>query len=417
MAWLDRERTGIYQIGFSFGGKRFKRSLRTRDEATAEATLHRVEENIRLVSTGRLVVPPEADIAAFLISDGKITSTDPTLPKPMPLSEVFSAYLEKLPVNSLGKETLRISGIHMNHVVRILGGRKQLRSVTASDLQQYINTRSKETGKRKRPVSSATISKEIATFRTIWKWAKQAEFVGRDFPSQALRFPRQEEKLPFLTWEQIEQRIRRGIPDHLTENDYWDCLYLNTEELNQLLGEVEGLAQYEFLYPMCVMAAHTGARRSELCRSMREDLDFESGLILIREKKKRKGKETFRHVPMSAKLKETLQTWVNQNCSTYTFPIEHKVYRIRTDRRRMNFESVSPDEASDHLTCTLSQTKWSKIRGWHIFRHSFISNCASLQVDQRMIDSWVGHQTEEMRRRYRHLFPNSQRRELEKVFG
>lgn len=77
----------------------------------------------------------------------------------------------------------------------------------------------------------------------------------------------------------------------------------------------------------------------------------------------------------------------------------------------------SPDEASDHLKQALAGTKSEKIRGWHIFRHSFISNCASLAVDQRMIDAWVGHQTDDMQKRYRHLFPHRQKIELERVFG
>ncbi len=59
MAWLDRENTGIFQLGFRFGGQRFKRSLGTRDEQVAEATRHRVEENIRLVATVVIGVRPE----------------------------------------------------------------------------------------------------------------------------------------------------------------------------------------------------------------------------------------------------------------------------------------------------------------------------------------------------------------------
>ncbi len=37
---------------------------------------------------------------------------------------------------------------------------------------------------------------------------------------------------------------------------------------------------------MVVMASHTGARRSEICRSRSEDIDFESDMLLIREKKR-----------------------------------------------------------------------------------------------------------------------------------
>jgi hypothetical protein len=38
-------------------------------------------------------------------------------------------------------------------------------------------------------------------------------------------------------------------------------------------------------------------------------------------------------------------------------------------------------------------------------------------VDQRLIDAWVGHTTEEMRRRYRHLLPNQERQAIQTVFG
>jgi hypothetical protein len=38
-------------------------------------------------------------------------------------------------------------------------------------------------------------------------------------------------------------------------------------------------------------------------------------------------------------------------------------------------------------------------------------------VDQRMTDRWVGHQTEEMRRRYTHLFPDAQREAVASVFA
>ena len=49
--------------------------------------------------------------------------------------------------------------------------------------------------------------------------------------------------------------------------------------------------------------------------------------------------------------------------------------------------------------------------------HSFASNCAVAGVDQRVTNEWMGHQTEEMVRRYRHLFPEQQRQAIDKVFG
>jgi integrase len=54
-------------------------------------------------------------------------------------------------------------------------------------------------------------------------------------------------------------------------------------------------------------------------------------------------------------------------------------------------------------------TELEVIKGWHVLRHSFVSLCASRGVDQRLIDEWVGHTTEEMRRRYRVLHPQGYR--------
>jgi len=51
---------------------------------------------------------------------------------------------------------------------------------------------------------------------------------------------------------------------------------------------------------------------------------------------------------------------------------------------------------------------WFKI-GFHSYRHSFASNLAAAGIDQRIIDEFMGHQTDEMRRRYRHLFPQAKR--------
>jgi integrase len=78
---------------------------------------------------------------------------------------------------------------------------------------------------------------------------------------------------------------------------------------------------------------------------------------------------------------------------------------------------LTPDEAHDHLKRTLRGSKWEKLRGWHVFRHSFISLLASKGVDQRIIDEFVGHQSEEQRRRYRHLYPDVKQEAIRAAFS
>jgi integrase len=72
-------------------------------------------------------------------------------------------------------------------------------------------------------------------------------------------------------------------------------------------------------------------------------------------------------------------------------------------------------QANNAFHQPLRGTRWERempsgkkkiVIGFHTFRHSFASNLAVAGVDQRVIDRWMGHVTEEMRKRYQHLFPS-----------
>lgn len=416
MAWLEQHPVaGTYQLVFRFGGVKYKRSLKTDDRQEAATRLARVEENIRLVESGRLVLPEHADPASFLLSDGQLNGK-PKVAERLPLSKLMERYKAALPAGSLESESLRIAELHLRHFVRILGVRTMLAELALDDLQRYVLKRSSEPGKRRKAVSVGTIRKELATLTTLWNWAAQQNYVAGPLPKMGLKFPKLDEHPPFQTYTQIARQVDRGCLTATEEAELWDCLYLSSAEIDSLLLVVKDQSTYQFLHPMVLMAAHTGARRSELCRSRESDYNFEAETILIREKKRTKGRRTTRMVPMTARLKRALVRWfAEKEASPFAFPAEHQVERVR--RPRFEEGCVSPDQASHHLERTLAGTKWEKIRGWHIFRHSFISNCASCGVDQRMIDSWVGHQTDAMRRRYTHLFPHAQHAALAGVFA
>jgi integrase len=163
---------------------------------------------------------------------------------------------------------------------------------------------------------------------------------------------------------------------------------------------------------MVVMAAHTGARRSELLRSRVVDFDDES--VVIRERKKSKKQHTTRRVPLSPMLKNVMREWFAQHPGgPYAF-CQTKIAHSKS--KRTAAEPITRDEAQDHLRRVLADSKWDRLRGWHVLRHSFISNCAMKGIDQRIIDSFVGHTTEEMRKRYTHLFPSAKKAAIDAVF-
>jgi integrase len=91
-------------------------------------------------------------------------------------------------------------------------------------------------------------------------------------------------------------------------NELWHSLFLTVEEVDGLLKEIGTTVRHQFIHPMMIFVAHTGARRSELIRSRIDDFDFETRTVQIREKKRsRKQSITFRRVPMSKLLSNVMQ--------------------------------------------------------------------------------------------------------------
>lgn len=123
-----------------------------------------------------------------------------------------------------------------------------------------------------------------------------------------------------------------------------------------------------------------------------------------------------RTAPITPKLAETMRSWfaVRPDCPSLFCQSEH-VARSRT--RRDGPTPITEDEALHHFKRTVSGSKWSTMRGYHVLRHSFISALASEGVDQRVIDEIVGHQSKEQRKRYRHLYPKVMKDAISRVFG
>jgi integrase len=405
MASLE-QRTGGFRIVFRYGGNKYQHTLKTTDEKEARACQARVEECLHLLERGLIELPHGANLPVFLITGGKL-NTRPTVEKPLTLRDLFERYHEALPDGVKEQDTRCTERIHTAHLQRLLGERTPVHTITTALLQNFVEARAQEKGRRGQPVSHATFRKEIGTFATVWnKWAMPLGLVRGPAPTRGLIYRKTRSKPPFQTLEQVERQIARGGLSDVQELELWDSLFLTLPHVADLLAFVKENARRPFVYPMFVFAAHTGARRSEILRSCIDDFDFGSATLTIREKKKDKLKEgTFRTVPLSALLCEVMAAWFAQ----------HPGGRI-TICEKPN-APLTKQLAAHHFRWALAGGKWQKLRGWHVFRHSFVSNCAAKGIDQRMIDTWTGHQTEEMRRRYRHLFPEHQQQAIRLVFG
>lgn len=422
MASLQIETTGVYHIVFRFQGRRFKRSLETKIETVALARREEVDETIQLLKSRRIAVPENVPAEAFILAGGRVDAIKPekgkaatdVSPASLTLQGLFDQFFDSLPDENLEANTLRTMHTHKAHFLRLIKPRFPAEKLTGHELQKYVNARSKEHTQypcrsgsdSRRKVSATTIKKEIATLGTVWRWAANIPILEGNFPSRGLRFPKTEDKPSFQTFAEITQQIQAQSLTAAMAAELWECLYLQKDEIDDLLSGVQARDDLPiYIYPMIAAAAYTGARRSELLRVQVVDVNFANQMLTLREKKRVRGRRSVRQVPMSSKLVAILKEHIaiHPGCTSLFCTEDAK--------------TITTNMAQNAFRFALSKSKWSAVRGWHTLRHSFISNLACDAIDQRLIDEFVGHTTEEMRRRYRHLFPEVKRSAILQVFG
>ncbi len=436
MAGLQH-RNGTYRVLFRYQGKQHAFTLVDVDPDEAEAKAAQVDYLLMRLKQRLAVLPPGMEIVEYVQFDGQSLPATAAIAEKITLASLRERYLDANE-NSLEPNTLGCIRIHFGHLETVLGPAFCISDLTLADLQRYIDHRSKARGLHGRKLSPATIQKELITLRTAWNWAERFKFVAGRFPNQGLRYPKQTEKPAFQTREEIDRRIAFGGLKDADIADLWDSLYLTVTEVDGVLKHLHKHAIQPFLYPMACTAAHTGARRSELIRMQIADVDFAGKTIIIREKKRVRGKTTTRRVPLSPFLSGVLKNWIkahpggpvlfcqqsvverskkrsvttgHQGTKTRPRTVAERSATIR-QRKISPVCPLTPNEAHDHLERTLAKSEWNTVRGWHTFRHSFISACASKGVDQRLVEAWAGHMTTEMSRRYSHLYPSTQQEAL-----
>ncbi|HLN30711.1 MAG TPA: site-specific integrase [Gemmataceae bacterium] len=393
MASLQKKGESWY-CQFMYHGRRHTFTIGRVGDDEAKNTAAKCDYLLMRIKQDLLEVPADMDICTFLQHDGRPLDRPGKLRgQQIQFSEFSDSYLKTFSGGAIEESTLYTARIHLNHLSQTLGPGFPMNSLTLPDLQRHVTRRQKN-------VAGITVKKEIDTLRSAWRWAQRMDLVEGDFPNGGLVYPKADEKLPFMTWAEIERRIDAGgDPEQL-----WECLYLTDVQIKELLADVKNRKVSAWIYPMFLTIAHTGARRSEMIRSKAEDVDFAGGTITIREKKRVKGTRTTRRVPLSGPLLAMLRKWLPGRVG--------KPFLFGPGMKPM-----TPQAAQHAFARTLADTKWKVLKGYHVLRHSFISALASRGVDQRIVDDFVGHQTEEQRRRYRHLYPSTQKQAIKQVFG
>lgn len=431
-----QERNGSYRVLFCYHGKLHTFTIGQVAKDEAENKARQVDYLLMRLKQRLIVLPEGTDIVTFVEHDGKPPDIGPMLAnaprQAVTLGHLKERYLTTHANGTIEANSLDTCRLHLGHFARVLGDAFPLGELSLAKLQEYVNQRAKA------KISPVTIRKEIATLRAAWNWGEPMDLTSERFPSKGLRYPKADEKPPFMTMEEIERQIAAGSdPDTL-----WEALYLQASELAELLAHVEKKAPHPWIYPLFCFAAHTGARRSEILRALVVDVDFTGNTVLVREKKRSRGQRTTRRVPLTPFLKKVLKAWLavhpggsalfchagivarSKKRSRTTGHLNEKKRPSSLKGRMANVKkreqqaqgALSRNEVHDHFKRVLVGTKWESMRGLHCLRHSFISACASKGVDQRLVQEWAGHMNEATSKRYRHLYPSTQQEAISRVF-
>jgi integrase len=432
-----QERNGSYRILFMHHGKLHTFTIGKVEKSEAENKGRQVDYLLMRLKQGLLVLPEGTDIVTFLQHDGNPPDSRPTLPaaprQVITIGLLRDRYLATHGNGTIEANSLDTCRLHLGHFCRVLGDASPLGELSLSRLQEYVNKRAES------KVSPVTIRKEVATLRAAWNWGEPMGLTDGKFPNRGLRYPKADEKPPFMTMDEIRRQIAAGGDPEVL----WEALYLQASELTELLAHVGEQAPHPWIHPLFCFAAHTGARRSEILRALVADVDFTGNTVLVREKKRSRSQRTTRRVPLTPFLKVVLRDWLAIHpggpalfCHAGT--VERSKKRSRTTghqnekkrpsslkgrmatvkkREQPAQAALTRNEVHDHFKRVLAGTKWQMMRGLHTLRHSFISACASAGVDQRLVQEWAGHMNEATSKRYRHLYPSTQQEAISRVFG
>lgn len=408
MANLSKKGDG-YCARFRLRGKEYKKSLKTRDESAARAALHLVELTLHRLHTGQLHVPDRVDPGDFVVSGGTLRAPVERPPvveaAPLPttrqLTELYTAALKPLVAPTYHSS----QAMHLRHLLEHIEGKadEPCDAVTFRDLDGYIQAR---LAKR----HPNTAERERITLLQFYKWVVKQGYQGESPAAGLAPIRGGEDRPPFRTVAEIERILERGGLSDEERLDLWDTLYLSPKEIAGLLATVRANATIDYAHLLHAVPAYTGMRRGEVLRLQWVDVDLDEGYLSARSRKQsRRKRETVRRISLHSELKSELMAW-------------------REVRPRGQFIVCEPDGFGPIDVDRANRVFWQPMRGtpwclhsgrdlfkvgYHTYRHSFASNLAAAGVDQRLIDEMMGHTTEAMRKRYRHLFPAARRSAVE----
>jgi integrase len=326
---LTKRRTGSgysYYADYRLGRRRVRRSLGA-NKFLAQAKVEEIEREI-------------------LLGLGSIDHTK----RNMTIRELANEYLSATAFRRRPRTQYDEKNRFEKSILPALGDLR-LCDVSQRHLEQWI---SDKCGEGQRPGS---VNRYVCTLKAMFKAALEWEYIPRN-PAAKIK-----------QLKDTERSIR----------------FLEPEEASRLLIEARNAPAY--LFPIVLLALHTGMRRAEILHLRWQDLDFRREEIRIENMAEHKTKSgRVRTVPMTEQVRDYFR-----------------------EKRGIGFLFRGPNgkpmaQFDKTFKRALMAAGIESCR-FHDLRHTFASHLTMQGVPQRSVQELLGHGSGRMTERYSHLSP------------
>jgi integrase len=388
-----------YRLYFCYNGKAYFGPYQIKQHL-AYLMQAKVNELVTQFKLGFLPLPSNISLPDYIFSHA-VSKPDPaTIPTDTvsTLEDLVHKYQQMSAPPIKNPSTCRTEKIHLIHLQRFLQQQNldnlPLPEINVGFFQNYKQFRYSQ------GIRTDTVKKELGTFQCMFQVAVDHGYVPHNVVRDVKRDKSQVPCDRFRTHTEIEKLI---ADHHLSDKEIREVRrfrYLTPEEVDEILT----LAQGHRLYPVLATFAYTAMRRGELVRLQWSDVDLERRQLYVHSYKQSQTKqETVRRVSINKKLLPVLQEQKQKTGHQQWVFLDEDGNKFKEEILSKRFRRF------------IKGTKFQGV-GFHVFRHSLSSNMASKAVDQRTIDQIMGHQTEAMRQRYQHLFPEQMEAAVNKVY-
>ena len=290
------------------------------------------------------------ELAKFLLEKDKETADRS---KPRTLGDLAQEYLEFKRLK--GKRSLENDTTFIERFKAFFGADSPLSEITAQRIAQYDRHRLAQASRLKRPISPASVNRELAVLRHLLRLAEEWGYI---------------QKVPKIRLaKESEGRLR----------------FLSEEEAKRLLTACKD-SRNPHLKTIVTMALHTGMRRGEIMGLTWDRADFARGVLLLDKTKSGRRRE----VPMNRAVYDALSSLPSKEREGLVF-------------RRSNGVAWGKIRTAFDGAC--AKAKIEDFR-FHDLRHTCASWLVMRARSLKEVQELLGHRTFAMTLRYAHLSPD-----------